>query len=105
MRLIASICAVLVALFGGAYLGFSSCGGVLSHQYAIIAALSALTVIAIAIPPQGSRPFVSGALIVLGIAAIFIFSRAAAAPFYPAAPDSLSMFLQVFSRALAGDVC
>lgn len=105
MRVIVSICALIGALLGGLYLGFSSCGGVLWHRYAVVCAVAIVTVAAVAVPSQTNRAITSRVLLVLSVAATYVVSRAAAASFYPAVPDSWGGFVQIFMGALAGGTC
>lgn len=105
MRQIPHFLAAAVALFGGAYLGFSACGGVLWHAHAVIGTLLLLTAAVVAVPFFRNRPVMSRAVLPLIILATFTVSRAAAAQFYPATPESWSVFLQLFARALVGSTC
>lgn len=84
---------VVTALLGGAYFGAFACGGFPWHRQAFLIVLGATTLAALMVPLDRRRPVLSRLIVVVGVPALFITAQAAAAPFYPAPPDSFEDFL------------
>jgi hypothetical protein len=98
--------AIVFAILGGVFLGLFSCGGFVWHRQAIIATLVVLTVAALVtrFSTRGFGLWRSAGFIILVVTCFFL-SQATAAPFYPAAPASLSEFWQSFVRTLQYGPC
>jgi hypothetical protein len=94
----------LAALAGGAFLGFSSCGGHVWHAYAIGGFIVFLVAVSF-IFPHWDKPVFSRVVFSLLTLMIFLFARSSGAQFYPNAPLSLSAFLLGVWRDLWAGVC
>lgn len=100
-----TVVAVDVALLGGAYFGAFSCSGYAWHKEAFAVLLTIVAIAALLVPLHRQRPVQSRLIVLLGIPTAFVTAQAAAAPFYPALPDSLGGFLRAFMLALESGSC
>lgn len=105
MRQVPTIFAIFVAIFGGIYFGLFSCGGYVWHKQAFLAVLVACTSLALVVPLSRTSPYLTRLGLVFGVVCGFVVSRAMAAPFYPAVPESWSAFFGAFARALVHGPC
>ncbi len=105
MRLLPSTFALLLAIFGGIYFGFFSCGGYVWHKQAFFVVLGLATLVAFVIPFKQPFPLIARGGMVVATVGSFIMSEAIAAPFYPAPPESLFAYLKAFVRALEYGPC
>ncbi|XHS80456.1 hypothetical protein ACFJGW_10900 [Burkholderiaceae bacterium UC74_6] len=96
---------LFVALLGGIYFGLFSCGGYAWHETAFAWTLLAGTVAWLALPRIRQQPMRLRILVVLLLPLAFGTAQAAAAPFYPASPDSLGAFVRSFVRAIQYGPC
>jgi len=102
---IAVLFLAVFALVGGAFLGFSSCGGVAWHAPAIIATLATSTVGALLLPNPGRWPLLGKVAALIGVLTLFLLAHAGGAQFYPNSPASLSVFVSGLWRALLLSGC
>jgi hypothetical protein len=105
MRQLATISAFTLAFIGGLYFGLFPCGGYAWHKEAFEWTLGIVTVVAVVWPLRRRWPVLSRIGILLGVPVVFIMVRAAAAPFYPSAPESWEAFFRVFLSTLERGPC
>lgn len=96
---------VCIALLGGIYFGLFSCGGNFGHETAFAWGLFAGMVVWLAVPPIRRQPMWLRILVVLLVPIAFGTAQAAAAPFYPASPDSLGAFVRSFLHTIQYGRC
>lgn len=105
MRVMLSTAAVLLAIACGGYFGLLSCGGRVWHEQAFAVVLGLVTLGALLAPAAGSRSIFARALVLPVVGLIFFATRAVAASFYPAAPESWSGFFGAFRSVLEYGPC
>jgi hypothetical protein len=96
---------VAVALVGGLFLGFFSCGGYAWHRSAINWVLATVTIAACLIPCWGNHSLARRVAFLLGVACLFVITQAVAAQFYPGPPNSFAAFLAGVWRDLMQYAC
>ena len=89
-----------VAVLGGAFLGFSSCGGYWWHEQAIFGTFASAIAASILVPHPCLTSWRSRLLFACSALALFPLAGAAGATFYPETPPSLAEFLSMMWMAL-----
>jgi hypothetical protein len=93
------------ALLAGAFLGFSSCGGVAWHRPALSGLLAAVAIGSCFLPSWGQRPLASRAAFLVGVLVTFVLAQSAGAQFYPANPATVTEFVAGLWRDLLASAC
>jgi hypothetical protein len=99
LRVLSNALSLLVAVLGGIFFGLFSCGGHSWHGTAFFALLGICTAAALYFPVSPGRPLAARVGLVLLIFFGYLTSRAAAAAFYPSAPESWSEFSSRFAAS------
>mgnify|MGYP000420281509 CR=1 FL=1 len=103
LRTLPTIALVSGAAVGGAYFGLFSCGGYEWHWHAFLGIAALLSGWTVAVPVKKT---IGGRLWPLALAPVaFVLTEAAAAPFYPATPDSLDQYGAQFALTLQHGAC
>lgn len=103
MRTLPQVALFSLAVLGGLYSGLFSCGG---HVWAWDAYLVVATASAVAVATVRRQAPVVPRLGVVGLAiVVFVLVQAAAGPFYPSAPSSLTDYGVGFIRVLRSGAC
>lgn len=97
--------ALLAAVLGGAFVGLFSCGAYALQGPVVLSLIGVLTLTAVVFPNLALVPLSRRAAFAIGVMGLYVVSMAAAAPFYPTAPSSLSEFISLFLGALRAGPC
>lgn len=97
--------AVAVVVLGAVYFGIASCGGYVWHKELFRFFAAAVAVIAAIAPSRALRSRGQKAAFLGVLASGYFILEAAAAPFYPTPPQSLSEYSRLFLRALGFGSC
>jgi hypothetical protein len=100
-----AIGAMVVAIAGGLFIGLASCGGYVWYGQLVFALTAFPAVIAFVLPGKLLSSWARRLAFPMVLLLTFVLVEAMAAPFYPAAPDSVDQFLWGFKRRLLGDSC
>jgi len=94
MRMTFPAVAGILAVAGGIFLGFFSCGGYVWHQQ-LFAALFAVSLLgSLLLPPDALNRWPRRAVFVVVTLAAFLVIRAVASAFYPGTPTSIGVFVR-----------
>jgi hypothetical protein len=96
LRSVACVAALVVAIVGGGFLGFSWCGGYAWHRDAVHTLIATLAFLVIALPPRWIARALRRVGFVISLGATFLVARASAAAFYPATRSSFAEFASHF---------
>ena len=88
---------------GGIFFGLFSCGGQAWHWHLFLVSVSLLALLVLAVPVRRTTASRFTPLAIASL--VFVLLQAAAAPFYPAGPESLHHFGEKFMRTLGGGSC
>ena len=105
MPIIFIILLALLLVAGAIFLGLFSCGGYIWHRQVIYSLILVLLALCMFKPIQSLRGKWQRGLIPIASLILFLFIRASASAFYPAAPDSIASFLQSFWVGLVHGPC
>ena len=101
----AVLSSIAMALASSLYLGLASCGAYLWHQQALYGINVAMYLAALASPgtllPSRKHKFVFA----ISLPVVAVVLSAAAAPFYPSHPQSMTEYLATFLSALQFGAC
>lgn len=100
-----AVAALAAALVGGIYFGLFSCGGLVWEKTLFACLTAAVTLMAIGAPAPTISRWTRRIAFPFTVFALFWLCQAIAAPFYPAEPSSLSMFVSLFLGALEHGPC
>jgi hypothetical protein len=102
---VALLLVAALALLGGAYLGFSSCGGIAWHAPAITGTLAASTIGLILLPYPSRKSLLGRVVLLAGVPVAFVLAQSAGAQFYPNNPASFLAFVSGLWRELLSFPC
>ena len=105
IKTVPPILAGSVALFGGAFLGFSACGGYRWHGRVVGGALAIPLLAAILIPHPFLQSRVRRWVFVCLVVSAFFVASAVGSAFYPTNPSSWGEFLHRIRVALVDGLC